>query len=230
MIILIILGILLLLISAILLLRIKFDIIANESIAVKLNILGIKISLFPKKNKKINVKKFKKGYPKEKSEKEKKKKDTPKEKPQSDKTEIEEKIPLGDKITTILSLIKLLFSRFFRHLRLDVSKIIIVVGGKDAASCAINYGIISQSTAYLLEFLDNNLNIYKKRNGEINVTHDFTAETTKYDIFISASITIWQILDIGIKVAYNYLKGKDVFNIKKAIFGGQNSHGRKQDK
>lgn len=223
--ILITLGIILLLLIALLFVRIKFDIILESDILVRLNILGIKIALYPAKEKNIKVKKFKKGYPKEKT-KEKAEK-TPKKK--SSAAADEETIPLGDKISTILSLIKLLFSRFFKHLRLDVSKIIVVVGSADAATTAITYGIISQSVAYLLDFLDRNLNISKKRNGEINVLCDFTADNTVYDVFISASLNIWQILDIAISLVYNYFKGKDIFNIKKLILGGQNKNGRKQD-
>ncbi|MBE6679826.1 MAG: DUF2953 domain-containing protein [Ruminococcaceae bacterium] len=217
-------GIILLLLVALLFVRIKFDIILEGDILVRLNVLGIKIPLYPAKEKKIKTKKFKKGYPKEK-ESSKKKASPPKKEPAPS----DEKIPLGDKISTILSLIKLLFSRFFKHLRLDISKIIVVVGSNDAATTAISYGIISQSVAYLLEFLDNNLNISQKRNGEINVLCDFTAENTVYDVFISASLNIWQILDIGISLVYNYFKGKDIFNIKKLFLGGQKNHGRKQD-
>ncbi len=221
----IIIGCILLLLTALLFIRIKFDIILKEDITVRINILGIKIPLYPTKEKKINPKKFKKGYPEEKKRKEKPTA------PAKGKTVAvdEEKIPLGDKISTILSLIKLLLSRFFKHLRLDISKIIVIVGTNDAASCAITYGIISQAVVYLLEFLDNNLNISKKRSGEINVLCDFTAQTTVYDVFISASLNVWQILDIGINLVYNYLKGKDIFNIKKLISGGNKNHGRKQD-
>ncbi len=219
-----ILTLILVLLTAPLFIRIKFDIILKSDILVRLNILGIKIPLYPAKEKKIKLSKFKKGYPKEKNQK----KDTKPPK-QSPKTSTTEKSPLGDKISTVLSLLKLLFSRFFKHLRLDVSKIIVIVGGKDAAATAITYGIISQSVAYLLEFLDNNLKISKKRDGEINVLCDFTSESTVYDVFISASLNIWQILDIGISLVYNYFKGNDVFNIKKLLIGGQTNHGRKQD-
>ncbi len=220
-----VLGIILLALGALSLLRIKFDIYASEEICVKLNILGIKFCLYPKKEKKVKVKKFKKGYPKEKKEK------APKETKTSRKEnkDTEEKIPLGEKISTIISLIKLLLGRFFKHLRLDVSKITVVVGGSDAANAAISYGIISQAVAYLLAFLDNNLNISKKRGGEIKVLCDFTSESITYDIFISASVTVWQILDILISLAYNYLKGKDIFNIKKMLIGGQKNNGGKQD-
>ncbi len=223
--ILIALGIVLLLLVALFFVRIKFDIILESDILVRLNILGIKIPLYPAKEKRVDAKNFKNGYPKEKGTA-----DTtnPKKKKASIATS-EEKIPLGDKISTILSLIKLLFSRFFKHLRLDISKIIVIVGTADAATTAITYGIISQSVVYLLEFLDKNLNISKKRSGEINVLCDFTADNTVYDVYISASLNIWQILDIGISLVYNYFKGKDVFNIKKLILGGQSKHGRKQD-
>lgn len=223
---LIICGIVILLLIALLFVRIKFDIMLEEEVVVRLNILGIKISIIPSKEKKVKIKKFKKGYPKEKEKTAKSKS----EKKEKHKFSDDEKIPIGDKISTILTLVKLLFSRFFKHLRLDVSKIIVVVGAKDAASCAITYGIVSQSVAYLLEFLDKNLNIYKKRSGEIKVLCDFTAEKTVYDVFISASLNIWQLLDIAITLVYNYFKGKDIFNLKKLLLGGQRNHGRKQDK
>lgn len=198
---------LLLLIALLCLLRIRIGICASTKVEAYAKVLGIKIPLYPKRQKKINSKKFKKGYPKEEKTKtapKEKKKKVPGEKP-----------PLGDTVSTVLELIKLLFSRFFKHLRLDISKIIVVVGGEDAAKCAITYGVISQAVAYLLEFLDNNLKISKKRGGEINVLCDFTAESTTYDIHISASLTVWQILDIGISLAYNYFK-TDIFHLLKS--------------
>lgn len=200
-----ILGILLLLIAALCLTRIRFDISAREELSVKLNIYGIKFPLYPQNKKKVNPRTFKRGYPNPKAKKQPKKKEQPK-----------EKTPLGELIPTIIELIKLLFSRFFKHLQLDVSKILVTVGGSDAAQCAITYGIVSQSVAYLLEFLDRNLKIKKKRGGEIHVRCDFTAESISYDIFLSASLTVWQLLDIGISLAYNYFKGKDVFHLKKS--------------
>ena len=116
----------------------------------------------------------------------------------------------------MLSLLKKLCKKFFKHLRLDVSHIVITVGADDAASAAITYGIVSQSVAYLLAFLDAHLNIRKKRRGEISVRCDFTAERTACDIRITASLAVWQLLDIGISLAYNYFKGKDIFNLKKS--------------
>lgn len=205
-----ILGILIFLITVLCLTRIRIDICASEEISVKLNIYGIKIPLYPQNKKRTNPKKFKKGYPAPKEEKEK---------PtgQLKKTEKnKEKIPLRETIETIISLLKKFFSKFFKYLRLDVSQIVVTVGAQDAAKCAITYGIVSQSIAYLLEFLDSKMHIYKKRRGEIDVRCDFTADCVSYNIFISASLTVWQILDIGISLAYNYLKGKDIFHLIKS--------------
>ncbi len=207
-----ILCILILLVTALCLTRIRVLICANTEISVKLSIYGIKIPLYPQNKKKANPKKFKKGYPKAKPNKKAKEsaKDTQK------KDEPKEKIPIGEMIDTILFLLKKFFSKFFKYLRLDVSRIIVTVGAEDAAKCAVLYGGVSQSVAYLLEFLDRNLHICKKRSGEINVRCDFTAESISYDIFLSASLTVWQILDIGISLAYNYLKGKDIFHLIKS--------------
>ena len=216
----IILGILAF-IAAICFLRIHFVIECNDEITAKLKILCIKISLYPQNNKKPKARKFKKGYPKEKKKNEKKQPTT------SKKKKNKSDIALGEKIGVITNLVKILFSRFFKHLRLDVSKILITVGGSDAAACAITYGVVSQATAYLLEYLDNNIKISKKRRGEINVLCDFTAESTVYDISLSASLSVWQILDIGITLAYNYFKGKDIFNLIKNNPSEGTSNGRK---
>ena len=223
MIILIIIGIILLIIGALLLLRIKFDIILKDEILIRINVLGIKYQLFPQKEKKVSAKKFKKGYPEEKEEPSKKDKST------SNKENDDEKIPLSEMISTLISLIKSFFSKLFKHLRLDVSRIIVNVGGKDAAACALSYGAISQSVVYLLEFLDSHLKIHKKRRDKMDVLCDFTSDKITYDIFISLSLNVWQILDIAISLVYNYFKGKDIFKIKKQLTGGQNHDGRKQN-
>lgn len=194
------------LIALLCLLRIHFEIECNDEISAKLRILCIKIPLYPKNKKAVVVKKFKKGYPKEKQ------KDTPVKSPKKSEKK-KDNIALDEKISTVLTLVRILFSRFFKHLRLDVSRILITVGGKDAAAAAITYGIVSQSVAYLLEFLDKRIKISKRRKGEIKVLCDFTSETVEYDISISASLSIWQILDIGITLAYNYFKGKDIFHL-----------------
>lgn len=203
-------AIILLLLVLLLLVRLQFDIACTEDVTLRLRVLGIPIPLYPAPPKKVKVSKFKRGYPKEKTaEKPAEKKAKPSAKPA-------EKIPLGEKIDIVLSLLKKLCKNFFKHLRLDVSHIVITVGADDAASAAITYGIVSQSVAYLLAFLDAHLNIRKKRRGEISVRCDFTAERTVCDIRITASLAVWQLLDIGISLAYNYFKGKDIFNLKKS--------------
>ena len=131
-----------LLLALLCLARIRLDISASDSVEAFAKVLCVKIPLYPQKRKKISTKKFQKGYPRAKEKSARNKSAQPKEK----KKEVE-KIPISDTVSTVLDLVKLLFSRFFKHLRLDVSKIIIVVGAEDAAKCAIQYGIVSQSVA-----------------------------------------------------------------------------------
>lgn len=205
-----ILAIILLLFVLLLLVRLRFDINCTEEVTLRLRILGIPIPLYPAAAKKVRVSKFRRGYPKEKEAK----------KPAERKAKVPakpaEKIPLGEKIDIVLALVKKLCKKLCRHLRLDVSHIVITIGADDAASAAITYGIVSQSVAYLLAFLDAHLNIRKKRRGEIAVRCDFTAARTACDIRITASLAVWQLLDIGVSLAYNYFKGKDIFNLKKS--------------
>lgn len=194
---------------AVLLLRLHFEITCTDAVTLRLRILCLRIPLYPTVPKKVNPAKFKRGYPKEKEKK------TPAEKKVAPAKQ-QEKIPLGEKIETVRLLVQKLCKKLFKHLRLDLSHIMITVGGEDAARTAVTYGIVSQGVAYLLSFLDAHLKVRKKRHGEIAVCCDFTAAQTTCDIRIAASLTVWQLLDIGISLAYNYLKGKDIFNLKKS--------------
>ncbi len=205
-----ILAIILLLFVLLLLVRLRFDINCTEEVTLRLRILGIPIPLYPAAAKKVRVSKFRRGYPKEKEAKK------PAERKAKAPAKPAEKIPLGEKIDIVLALVKKLCKKLCRHLRLDVSHIVITIGADDAASAALTYGIVSQSVAYLLAFLDAHLNIRKKRRGEIAVRCDFTAARTACDIRITASLAVWQLLDIGVSLAYNYFKGKDIFNLKKS--------------
>lgn len=205
-----ILAIILLLLVLLLLVRLRFDITCTEEVTLRLRILGIPIPLYPAAAKKVRVSKFRRGYPKEKEAKK------PAERKAKAPAKPAEKIPLGEKIDIVLALVKKLCKKLCRHLRLDVSHIVITIGADDAASAAITYGIVSQSVAYLLAFLDAHLSIRKKRRGEIAVRCDFTAARTACDIRITASLAVWQLLDIGVSLAYNYFKGKDIFNLKKS--------------
>ena len=205
-----ILAIVLLLLVLLLLVRLRFDITCTEEVTLRLRILGIPIPLYPAAPKKVRVSKFRRGYPGEKEAKK------PAERKAKAPAKPAKKIPLGEKIDIVLALVKKLCKKLCRHLRLDVSHIVITIGADDAASAAITYGIVSQSVAYLLAFLDAHLNIRKKRRGEIAVRCDFTAARTACDIRITASLAVWQLLDIGVSFAYNYFKGKDIFNLKKS--------------
>ena len=68
---------------------------------------------------------------------------------------------LSENLSLIIDVVKVLLGRFFRHLRIDLSRIHISVASEDAAQTAILYGIVSQSVAYLLELLGTSLEFKK---------------------------------------------------------------------
>lgn len=114
-------------------------------------------------------------------------------------------------IRLLLALFKVFLPRFLRHLRIDVARILITVGGPDPAATAITYGVVVQLVAYLLEYLDHITNLKSDKRSEVSVDVDFISEQTTYDIHFTFSLRIWHMLDIGLRLAYNYLKEKPEF-------------------
>ncbi len=214
-------------IFAILMFRIKIEFFLNEDLTIFLKILGFKKQLYPEKLKRFPVRKFKKGYPQAKKKISLVKESIKHSISVDEKISKESSDTIGDKVYSVVYFYKLFFSAFFKHLRLDISKINIIVGGKDAASAAINYGVISQSVAYLLGFLDDNLKIHKRHNGNVTVLCDFTSRETVYDIFISSSINILQIIDIIKSIVYNYVNKMIQYDSQNQINKGDQNNARK---
>ena len=88
-----------------------------------------------------------------------------------------------------------------QNLRIDISRIIIIVGASDAAKTAITYGIVSQAVSYLLEGIDSITNVRRKFRSEVNVIPDFTQREITVDIKLQLSITMWALLTVAPRVA-----------------------------
>ena len=220
-----VLGILLLLICAIMFLRVSVIIEADESVRVFLKILFIKIKLVPKERKKIDprdfeAKKFKRRQEKEKKkalakQKSKAKKDAKKKqkkelaKQQKKKMSVSE---IMDIVGLVSKLVGTFFVRFAKRLRLDLAKIHITVGGEDAASTAISYGVVCQGVAVIVELLDRITNVTPAKDKDIAVNVDFLSEKTKLDIKLSASLRVWHVFDMLFSVAIKFVKEKFLGN------------------
>lgn len=118
------------------------------------------------------------------------------------------KAPLNEIITMVLELVKVVFSRFGRHLRIDVTRLRLVVATGDAAKTAILWGAICPAVGALLEILDRITNLRTVKNCDIDVVPDFTADTFRADICIAFSLRVWHVFDIAFRALFSFLKHK----------------------
>lgn len=219
---LIIIGAVLLPITLILLLRVNITIIYNTELRVMLRVLFYKKQLYPKLKKRVKPSDFtyKKILSKRRRAERKAAKKFAKKVKKAASKEGKEKEGLAfSDVPTLLDTIRqisgVLLRTFFRHIKIRIIKINIAVACSDAAQTAIAYGAAAQSLAYLLEFFDNIAKVKYESNSEVNVVPDFLSEHFSADIEIVFTLRVIHLLDISIKTAYNYLKGKQTLKATK---------------
>ena len=108
------------------------------------------------------------------------------------------KLGIKDNIGLVLTLLKKLVSIFRTKLHIKLARLNITVSGKDAASTAIMYGVISQTAGYIIEFLNNTENFKMTNEEQVSVTADFLGKKTKVDIKISIRLGIKNLLSLAI--------------------------------
>ncbi len=209
----IILGILLAIVL-VLLIRVKISVVSSKNeVKLLLRILGIPIRLYPGKEKKekVDLKDYTpralRRDEKKRAKKARREALKKKSKPEEDEG-TEEKPPLSETVSVITELVRVITSKFLKHLRVDLTKISISVGASDAAKTGILYGAVCQGVAYLTELLDKITNVKRNRRTEISVKADFLSGKTVADIDLSFSLTVWQALDILLGAAMQYIKRK----------------------
>ncbi len=223
-----VLGGLLLLLAAIASLRATVTLEYKEEVTVWLQVLWFRRRLLPaekkevdprdytprkfrrmlKKKRKKELKKWQKYQLKKKKKAEKKAEKKAKKKAARQGTEqsSEPTRSLLDNLGFIKELLDDIPVRFLRHLRVKLSRIIVTVGSDDAAKTAIMYGAVSQSVAYIVEFLDHMSRLKYAPDAEVAVNADFLSEKSSADIKISFAIRAWHILDLifsAFKIRYN---------------------------
>ena len=189
----------------------KITIEYNEELKMYVRVMHIiRIPITPKKEKKIKLsvyskkaiaKREKKKQEKEAKKEQKKllKKQQKQEKKKRKKEHPEEFKPkrsLSENLSLILDVVKVLFSRFFKHLRIDLARIHISLVGEDAAQTAILYGVVCQSVSYLLELLKSLKTVSTPNLTDVSVTPDWVGEKTQVDIKLSFSMRVGNVFDI----------------------------------
>lgn len=180
--------------------------------SVKISYLFLKFGILPKKQKKINLrdysyKNFTKSESKRRQEKQgkaskktktsKKTKSASRSETDAAETKKDEKKNTVAFLWDIRELIFDTLKRFPSKLRLDVSRLKINVGAKDAASAAITYGIITEAVGAILAVLDCFTNVKRKFKNEVEILPDFVSGKIDADVLIRLSISPASMLSLA---------------------------------
>lgn len=231
---LIVIGIILLVIFGIGAIRATVYIDYADDISLYVRVLGIKIGILPKKEKKVNINKYsakkfrkmlkkKEEAEKKKLEKKKKKDELKKQKKLEKKQKKDaekqyrkdhpdepkkdhKKLPLGQIFPLVGDVLSTLFSRFGRHFRIKVARLNITVATGDAATTAVLYGVAVQGVEYILALLDKMTNVKYRRDAEVNVNVDYLSDATAVDIALAFSLRVWHVFDLLFRVAFAAVK------------------------
>lgn len=186
----------------------------SDEVRLSVTVLGfMKINLMPRRKKKVRLNKYskraverrrrkeaKKAAQKQAKKRQKKQQKAEKKKlsPEEKRSLKEGKPTLIDNVDMVVSIIKMFFTKFFRHLKIKVARIRIVIGTGDAAQTAVIYGAVCQAVNPLVYLLEKYTNVNKLEDADIAIYPDFLAESTKIDIEVSFSLRVWHLLDIGL--------------------------------
>ena len=214
--------------------RIKLTVELSDELFLTVSILGIKIPILPKKQKKYKLsdytpkkiakrdakaakkakiaaqKKAKKDALKAQKKKQKqqdKSKLTKAEKKAQRKKKRESLPAIPDMISLFLDMIKLLFSGLFRKFHFHIERLRIKVGGADAAQIALTYVAITNGLHPVFAFLDKHSNLHGVDKADIEISTDYLSDEIKADVKLGFSTSIGGVLGALIKVAFKSIFG-----------------------
>ena len=199
------------LIIALLSLNFKLYLKFDGTTHIRAGIGPVVFTLLPQKKKKIRLKdytyeKYKKNLEKEhkkllkKAEKLKKKRKAEELKKKADEAVKDNAEAPEDKLFTLSSLLNFAAEQFPKavsKLKIHVKKLIVNVGGIDAAKIALDYGKLEAAVSLLMELLDNKTRLSKIKKGTVLVYADFLAEKTMVEFDISVKISGFSIVSLG---------------------------------
>ena len=196
------------LIIALLSLNFKLYLKFDGTTHIRAGIGPVVFTLLPQKKKKIRLRdytyeRYKKNLEKKRKAEELKKKA---DEAAKDKTETPE-----EKLFTLSSLLSFAAEQFPKavsKLKIGVKKLIVKVGGNDAAKIALDYGKLEAAVSLLMELLDNKTRLSKIKEGTVLVYADFLAEKTTVELDISVKISGFSIVGLALSSLVWLIKSK----------------------
>ncbi len=123
-------------------------------------------------------------------------------------TEEKKKSSVKQIIHTITELFGEVIRVFPRYVHIEFKKLIIGVGGKDAADIAEKTGGVMQAVQYLITFFGAVTNVRKVKGGKVYVYPAFADGKWYACADVSAYIRVGNILRLGLIFVRNYIKRK----------------------
>ena len=222
-----ILGVIALLIFLLLMTNLKIRVASDGDITLKAGAGPVMLKLMPKKQKKVKLRRFthrkylalveaeKKGLQEKKAEQEAKK---------SKQKEKGTKESIANTVSLIAQIIERL-GVYAGRLRTKIKSLDVTVGGDDAASAAVTYGVISQSVSYLIEILDCNTKLNIPDPDRLSVKCDYTAKEISINVDISVKLRVIDALRTAVDIMLLKMK-----NDSKNKISRQNNISRKAGK
>ena len=205
---LIILCALLLLFILLLFMRVRLTVTYKETVCAELQVLFIRIKLYPRRKRlklrKYSKKRLARAEQKKLAAAQKKAKKRAARKEQHEKSP-QKKRTLQENIRLVRALTAALIRRTHKHLRLHAARLHVRVATGDAAQTALLYGAVSGSLSLLLAGLDR-ITRLKAVTPDVSVAPDFLAERSVADIKLVFSLRVWGAIATALSVAIAYLR------------------------
>ncbi len=177
-------------------LRARIEIEAkNTDFHVAVRVLFLRFKLFPTKKTPKSVMKSSEKKAKKKLKKKQKREQKALEKANGT-AKPKKKRNILQIVRLIIYMLKRLYKYFPEHFTVRLQRVIIVIGGKDAAATAIQYGAVRAALTYLLTFLETSFTFVTPRNSVLLLEPNYLTDESMCDIKMDASISVFSALKL----------------------------------
>ncbi len=183
------------------LLNVKITIYNRDKFGYRITVGGIKLDVAKFIGNKDKHKKSKKSTKKDKSEADKK--DSKSQPVQKKKKSV------GAVISTITRIAQTAAEVLPRGIRIKLNYLNIVVGGKDAAETAVNYGKYHAALSGLFALFDDYKGLFygfRAKRNKVTINADFLASKTSADFKLTISFFVWQLVFSGVRIGIEAIK------------------------
>ncbi len=105
---------------------------------------------------------------------------------------------LVESLSDITNLIKKLYKIARKGLKIHVKKMHIYVATEDAAKTAVVYGVVLQSVAYLLQFIETRVLHIRRDEGAMEIVADYLSQSSHAEIDIICYVLLSKVILSGV--------------------------------